>query len=179
LAMTWTSNSGIFQRGPTACGPSTPMTWRPQSPRWQRRSQRTGRAARPASLWPPTPPYIRRNGTKDAMITATRLAMLPPRQTGRLPVSARSTGSGVRRPFPAPCPARGRETNALISAIAPGHLVHIVDESSLLHFLLDTGAAYSIFPHLLFWQAVRSSSHGCRWTSHSLLGRAPFFPRLP
>jgi hypothetical protein len=89
-------------------------TWRPQSPRWQRRSQRTGRAARPASLWPLTPPSTSRNGTRstDAVITATRAAMLPPRPTGRLPVSAGSTGSGVRRPIRVPCLGHGRETNA-------------------------------------------------------------------
>ena len=33
-----------------------------------------------------------------------------------------------------------------ISAVAPGRLVHIVDESSSRRFLVDTGAAYSIFP---------------------------------
>ncbi len=29
------------------------------------------------------------------------------------------------------------------------------------------------FPLLFFWQAVRPSSHGCRWIAYSLLGRAP------
>ncbi len=33
-----------------------------------------------------------------------------------------------------------------ISVVAPGQLVHIVDESSHRRFLVDTGAAYSIFP---------------------------------
>jgi hypothetical protein len=33
-----------------------------------------------------------------------------------------------------------------INAVAPGRLVHIVDESTQRRFLMDTGAAYSIFP---------------------------------
>jgi hypothetical protein len=33
-----------------------------------------------------------------------------------------------------------------INAVAPGRLVHIVDESTQRRFLVDTGAAYSIFP---------------------------------
>ena len=33
-----------------------------------------------------------------------------------------------------------------INAVAPGRLVHIVDESSKRRFLVDTGAAYSIYP---------------------------------
>ncbi len=34
-----------------------------------------------------------------------------------------------------------------INAVAPGCLVHIVDETSQRCFLVDTGAAYSIFPY--------------------------------
>jgi len=34
-----------------------------------------------------------------------------------------------------------------INAVAPGRLVHIVDETSQRRFLVDTGAAYSIFPY--------------------------------
>jgi hypothetical protein len=34
-----------------------------------------------------------------------------------------------------------------INAVAPGRLVHIVDETSQRCFLVDTGAAYSIFPY--------------------------------
>ncbi len=34
-----------------------------------------------------------------------------------------------------------------INAGAPGRLVHIVDETSQRRFLVDTGAAYSIFPY--------------------------------
>jgi hypothetical protein len=34
-----------------------------------------------------------------------------------------------------------------INAVAPGRLVHIVDEASQRCFLVDTGAAYSIFPY--------------------------------
>ncbi len=33
-----------------------------------------------------------------------------------------------------------------INAVAPGRLVHIADESTQRRFLVDTGAAYSIFP---------------------------------
>jgi len=42
-----------------------------------------------------------------------------------------------------------------INAIAPGHLVHIVDESTQRRFLVDTGAAYSIFPFSSHRQAVQ------------------------
>jgi hypothetical protein len=34
-----------------------------------------------------------------------------------------------------------------VNAVAPGRLVHIVDETSQRRFLVDTGAAYSIFPY--------------------------------
>jgi hypothetical protein len=34
-----------------------------------------------------------------------------------------------------------------INAVAPGRLVHIVDETSQRRFLVDTGATYSIFPY--------------------------------
>ncbi len=34
-----------------------------------------------------------------------------------------------------------------INVVAPCCLVHIVDETSQRHFLVDTGAAYSIFPY--------------------------------
>ena len=45
-------------------------------------------------------------------------------------------------------PAICQETEApgRINAVAPGRLVHILDESSGRRFLVDTGAAYSIFP---------------------------------
>ena len=35
----------------------------------------------------------------------------------------------------------------LLNAVAPGRLVHVVDTSTNRRFLVDTGAAYSIFPH--------------------------------
>ncbi len=38
--------------------------------------------------------------------------------------------------------ARGR-----LNAVAPGPLVHVVDQNSKRHFLVDTGASFSIFPH--------------------------------
>ncbi|MFO0007061.1 MAG: hypothetical protein ACK559_38690, partial [bacterium] len=34
-----------------------------------------------------------------------------------------------------------------INAVAPGRLMHIVDETSQWRFLVDTGATYSIFPY--------------------------------
>ncbi len=34
-----------------------------------------------------------------------------------------------------------------INAVAPGRLVHFVDETSQRRFLVNTGAAYSIFPY--------------------------------
>jgi hypothetical protein len=34
-----------------------------------------------------------------------------------------------------------------LNAVVPGSLVHIVDQLSNRHFLVDTGASYSIFPH--------------------------------
>ncbi len=46
-------------------------------------------------------------------------------------------------------PATGRETDYLerVIAIAPGLLVHIVDELTGRAHLVDTGAIYNIFPH--------------------------------
>jgi hypothetical protein len=38
--------------------------------------------------------------------------------------------------------ARGR-----LNAVAPGPLVHIEDQLTKRHFLVDTGASFSIFPH--------------------------------
>jgi hypothetical protein len=35
----------------------------------------------------------------------------------------------------------------LVSAVAPGQLVHITDQFSQRRFLVDTGAAYSVYPH--------------------------------
>jgi hypothetical protein len=34
-----------------------------------------------------------------------------------------------------------------LNAVAPGQLFHVVDSLSKRRFLVDTGAAYSIFPH--------------------------------
>ncbi len=35
----------------------------------------------------------------------------------------------------------------LVNAVSPGQLVHIVDQLTSRHFLVDTGAAFSVFPH--------------------------------
>jgi hypothetical protein len=34
----------------------------------------------------------------------------------------------------------------LVNTVSPGQLVHIVDQHSHRHFLVDTGAAFSVFP---------------------------------
>jgi hypothetical protein len=34
-----------------------------------------------------------------------------------------------------------------LNAVVPGSLVHLVDQLSNRHFLVDTGASFSIFPH--------------------------------
>ena len=34
-----------------------------------------------------------------------------------------------------------------IGAVVPGKLLHVIDSSSCLKFLVDTGASYSLFPH--------------------------------
>ncbi len=39
-------------------------------------------------------------------------------------------------------------TQGCLNAMAPGQLVHIVDQLTGRRFLIDTGASYSIFPHL-------------------------------
>jgi hypothetical protein len=38
-------------------------------------------------------------------------------------------------------------SRGLVSAVAPGQLVHITDQFSQRRFLVDTGAAYSVYPH--------------------------------
>jgi hypothetical protein len=38
-------------------------------------------------------------------------------------------------------------SRGLVSAVAPGQLVHITDQFTQRRFLVDTGAAYSVFPH--------------------------------
>jgi hypothetical protein len=38
-------------------------------------------------------------------------------------------------------------SRGLVSAVAPGQLVHITDQFTQQRFLVDTGAAYSVFPH--------------------------------
>jgi hypothetical protein len=38
-------------------------------------------------------------------------------------------------------------TRGLVNAASPGQLVHIKDQSSNRRFLVDTGAAFSVFPH--------------------------------
>jgi hypothetical protein len=42
----------------------------------------------------------------------------------------------------APQLAQGR-----LNAVAPGFLIHVMDQISGWHFLVDTGAAFSIIPH--------------------------------
>jgi hypothetical protein len=73
--------SEIFQRERTAFGPFTPTTWRLPSRRWPRRSRRMRRAARPASLWPPSPPSTRRNSSTSTPAAAAMAprAATPPR----------------------------------------------------------------------------------------------------
>jgi hypothetical protein len=81
-----------------------------------------------------------------------------------------------------------------INAVAPGRLLHIVDESTQRGFLVDTGAAYSIFPfsspgkqsgprltgadglHIPCWGERRLSLvlHGCRFEGPFLLARVQF-----
>jgi hypothetical protein len=38
-----------------------------------------------------------------------------------------------------------------LNAVAPGQLVHIMDQLTGRRFLIDTGASYSIFPHRSTW----------------------------
>jgi hypothetical protein len=81
-----------------------------------------------------------------------------------------------------------------INVVAPGRLVHIVDESTQRRFLVDTGAAYSIFPfsssgkqsgsrltgadglHIPCWGEPRLSLvfHGHRFEWPFLLARVQF-----
>jgi hypothetical protein len=81
-----------------------------------------------------------------------------------------------------------------INAVAPGRLVHIVDESTQRRFLVDTGAAYSIFPfsssgkqsgprltgadglHISCWGERRLSLifHGRRFEWQFLLAKVQF-----
>jgi hypothetical protein len=35
----------------------------------------------------------------------------------------------------------------LVNTVSPGRLVHVVDQLSNSRFLVDTGAAFSVFPH--------------------------------
>ncbi len=41
-----------------------------------------------------------------------------------------------------------RRCRGQLNAVAPGELFHLVDELSARQFLVDTGASYSIFPHV-------------------------------
>ncbi len=81
-----------------------------------------------------------------------------------------------------------------INTVTPGRLVHIVDESTQRRFLVDTGAAYSIFPfsssgkqsgprlmgadglHIPCWGERRLSLifHGCRFEWPFLLAKVQF-----
>jgi hypothetical protein len=81
-----------------------------------------------------------------------------------------------------------------INAVAPGRLVHIVDQTSQRRFLVDTGAAYSIFPysspgkqsgprltgaeglHIPCWGERRLSLtfHGCLFVWSFLLAKVQF-----
>jgi hypothetical protein len=69
------------------------------------------------------------------------------------PGCAGPTGSSETRRSPARAPrtdpAAGRETDCLgcLNTVAPGLLVHIVDQLTGRRFLVDTGASYSIVPH--------------------------------
>jgi hypothetical protein len=81
-----------------------------------------------------------------------------------------------------------------LNAVAPGQLVHIVDQLTGRRFLIDTGANYSIFPHCFTsppseplltgasgqripcWgeRAVQLDFHGCRFEWTFLLADVSF-----
>jgi hypothetical protein len=75
-----------------------------------------------------------------------------------------------------------------INAVAPGRLVHIVDETSRRRFLVDTGAAYSIFlysspgkqsgPRLTGADGLHIPCWGEPWLSLSFHGRLFVWPFL-
>jgi hypothetical protein len=106
-----------------------------------------GRVARLASLWPPSPPFTRRSSTTAAAVTVPKAATpLPP--TGRPPAFAVSTGSLERTPMFVPTLLLAGKLMhwGWINTVAPGRVVQIMDESTQRRFLVDKGAAYSIFP---------------------------------
>jgi hypothetical protein len=112
--------------------------------------------ARPASLWLQSP-LSRRNWIRvtGARITATKAANLPPQPTGRLslpdPLEVGRGGLFLRQSLL----VEGKFMCwGWMSAVALCRLIHIVDGSHR-SFLVDTGAAYSIFP---FSSSGRQSS---------------------
>jgi hypothetical protein len=59
-----------------------------------------------------------------------------------------------------------RETLGWLNAIAPGILVHVVDQISSWRFLVDTGAAFSIIPHFPVFLLLTEAN----WPNYQVLG---------
>jgi hypothetical protein len=64
---------------------------------------------------------------------------------GTLPIPLGVCGEGGQEHRPLLPGKLGRQGR--LNAVIPGSLVHLVDQLSNRHFLVDTGAGYSIFPH--------------------------------
>ncbi len=65
----------------------------------------------------------------------------------------------------APQLAQGR-----LNAVAPGFLIHVMDQISGWHFLVDTGAAFSIIPHSY---SISASGRGIVGLTYQVLGGMP------
>jgi hypothetical protein len=139
----------------TSCGPSTTTAMAAAAWRLYRKIQTR-------ILWPPSletggaaavPPAGRPTAAGEAAAAkrppGCRSRRLP-RRPGWPPASASNTGDTARLPLLASSPAAGRETAVpgQLNAVVPGQLLHLTDSLTGRHFLVDTGASFSIFPHL-------------------------------
>jgi hypothetical protein len=62
------------------------------------------------------------------------------------------------------------ETPGRFNTIAPGVLVHVVDQICGWRFLVDTGAAFSIIPHSSSLPATGRGIVGGNWPSYQVVG---------
>jgi hypothetical protein len=181
---TWTSTSGIFRRGPNRL---RSISERAEPPVVYSRP-RHGALSRHGGHTEPTDGKSGQAGEPVAAITPFHKKKQHNGRScngakGGNPAATDRKASGLcsfhwkfgEDAYVCANPALGRETNALGVdqhcrpwPRRPNHgRVYTKAFSS------GQGSCLLHFPLIFFWQAVQPSSEGCRWTTHSLLGRAP------
>ena len=171
---TWTSTSGIFRRGPNRLwsihvhdmAPSVVMVATAEPT-----DGKSGQAGEPVAAITPFHKKKQHNGCSYNGAKGGNPAATDRKASGLCSFHWKFGEDA----YVCANPALGRETNA------PGVDQHCRPWPRRPHhgrvytkaFSSGQGSCLLHFPLIFFWQAVQPSSEGCRWTTHSLLGRAP------